>query len=172
MKTPMMRKRSTIRRLWPLVAALTLLGCDAGEPPRTDSEPQAMTVMSEFWQLVESNRFGETERLFADDIVFIDPIWGRYEGREAAGRFMKSFEGAGNGCCTLDRLAGDDSVGWGFWTLHTPDGPQSWVGVYQVTDGKIAFYRDFHERVYSEEEQAAHMAAAKAAASTDTPSED
>ncbi len=141
-----------------LAGALLMLGVTASaEEPAT--QPEAMRVMQEFWDLVEANRHGETEKLFAEDIVFIDPIWGRYEGREAAARFLKSWEGpAGDGCCTLDRLVADERVGWGFWSLRSGpgvDGQEPWVGVYEVKDGKIVFYRDIHERVYSAEEKAA-----------------
>lgn len=129
----------------------------------TDSSADAHSVMSEFWALTNSNRFDETGKLFAEDAVLIDPIWGRYEGRDQIEKFLSSFVGAGDGCCTLDRLVTDGNVGWGFWTLHGADGPQPWVGVYEITDGKISFYQDIHQRDYSDEEKAAHINASKAA---------
>ncbi|MDE0364192.1 MAG: nuclear transport factor 2 family protein [Gammaproteobacteria bacterium] len=146
------------------VAGAFIALCAAADARDTGAEPEAYRVMLEFWDLVESNRFGETRELFADDIVFIDPIWGRYEGREAAGRFMQFFDGVVDGCCTLDRLVADERTGWGMWTQQGPDGPESWVGVYEVKGGKIVYYRDFHERVYSPEEQAALTAAVRASA--------
>ena len=145
-----------------LTAAVALAGCQP-KPAVVAPERDAKAVMEAFWKNTDANRFGANGALLADDIVFIDPIWGRYEGKEAATRFLAQFEGAGDGCCTLDRLVTDGNVGWAFWTLHAPNDEQPWVGVYQVKDGKIVFYQDIHQRVYSAEEQAAHKAAFKQA---------
>jgi hypothetical protein len=137
--------------------------CTNESAANEEAAPGAMAVMQAFWDNTDANRFAANGDLLAEDIVFIDPIWGRFEGREAASQFLASFEGQGDGCCTLDRLVADGNVGWAFWTLHTPEGDQPWVGVYQVEDGKITFYRDIRQRVYTAEEQAAHTAAFQAA---------
>jgi hypothetical protein len=134
-----------------LTVALALIGCQ----PKTETAPparDAKTVMEEFWKNTDASRFGANGALLADDIVFIDPT-----------KFLAQFEGAGDGCCTLDRLVTDGNVGWAFWTLHAPGDEEPWVGVYRVKDGKIVFYQDVHQRVYSAEEQAAHKAAFKQA---------
>ena len=145
-----------------VTAALALTACrptPKAAPPTRD----AKAVMEEFWKNTNANRFDANGALLADDIVFIDPIWGRYEGKEAATKFLAQFDGAGDGCCTLDRLVTDGNVGWAFWTLHAPGDEQPWVGVYQVKDGKIVFYQDIHQRVYPAAEQVAHKAAFKKA---------
>lgn len=155
--------------------ALPLLAlCAAASPATAQPAPDAMAVMQAFWANTDASRFGANADLLAEDVVFIDPIWGRYEGREAASRFLASFEGAGDGCCTLDRLVAEGNVGWAFWTLHTPQGDQPWVGVYQVENGRIVFYQDIRQRIYAPEEQARHVAAFRAAqaARRDGPGED
>lgn len=145
-----------------LVVALALAGCQP-KAETAASARDAKAVMEEFWANTNANKFGANGALLADDIVFIDPIWGRYEGKEAATKFLAQFQGAGDGCCTLDRLVTDGNVGWAFWTLHAPGDEQPWVGVYQVKDGKIVLYQDIHQRVYTADEQAAHKAAFKKA---------
>lgn len=145
-----------------LTAALALSACQP-KPEAAPTASDAKAVMEAFWKNTDANRFGANGALLADDIVFIDPIWGRYEGKEAATKFLAQFEGAGDGCCTLDRLVTDGNVGWAFWTLHAPGDEQPWVGVYQVRDGKTVFYQDIHQRVYPADEQAAHKAAFKKA---------
>jgi steroid delta-isomerase len=145
-----------------LTAALALAGCQPKAEtvaPARDAKP----VMEEFWKNTEANRFGANGALLADDIFFIDPIWGRYEGKEAAIKFLAQFEGPGDGCCTLDRLVTDGNIGWAFWTLRTPMGAEPWVGVYIVRDGKLAFYQDIQQTVFTSEQKQQHFAAFKAA---------
>jgi hypothetical protein len=141
------------------LSPMAIAACQRAGTKDVEDAGGAKQVMELFWENTDHNRFGANGDLLADDIVFIDPIWGRYEGKEAAAKFLASFDGASSGCCTLDRLVTDGDVGWAFWTLHTPGGEQPWVGVYQVEDGKIVFYQDIHQRTYTEEEQKAHAAA-------------
>jgi hypothetical protein len=145
-----------------LTVALALAGCQP-TPETAAPARDARAVMEEFWKNTEANRFGANGVLLADDIVFIDPIWGRYEGKEAATRFLAQFEGPGDGCCVLERLVTDGNTGWAFWTLRTPMGTEPWVGVYIVRDGKLAFYQDIQQTVFTSEQKQQHFAAFKAA---------
>jgi ketosteroid isomerase-like protein len=107
---------------------------------------EAQQVIERFWKVQDSGDYTRLVDLFAEDALVEDPIWGRYEGREAIRRFMTTMVkemGARKIHFTVDEIQGDDSIAWARWTLHSPDGTRGGCGIYRVKDGKLVYYRDY-----------------------------
>lgn len=106
----------------------------------------AHDTIRRFWRAQDSGDYTATVALFADDAVFVDPIYGTFEGRSAIGAFMAEMNdavGAINGVFELEELAGDDTTAWAQWRFVSDRGERFGVGVYRVRDGLITYYRDY-----------------------------
>ncbi|MFN3990912.1 MAG: nuclear transport factor 2 family protein [Erythrobacter sp.] len=108
---------------------------------------EAQRVIEEFWRIQDAGDYTKLAPLFAEDALLEDPIWGRYEGREAILGFMtKMVEemGARKIRFTVDEICGDDHAVWARWTMHAEGAPsRGGVGIYKVQDGKLTYYRDY-----------------------------
>ncbi len=66
----------------------------SAEPAQVDRTDEARAAYEHYVELREQVHRGElswsaiAEECFTDDVVFIDPAWGRTEGREAVTKFM------------------------------------------------------------------------------------
>lgn len=107
---------------------------------------QAQDAIETFWKVQDQGDYTRLTDLFADDALLEDPIWGRYEGKEAIGDFMTKmavemdkmgmhFE--------VDEISGDDHTAWARWTAISPKGRRGGVGIYKVSGGKLTYYRDY-----------------------------
>ena len=84
--------------------------------------------------------------LFAEDALLEDPIWGKYRGRDAILQFMTTMVkemGERKIHFTVDEICGDEHACWARWTMHSPAGSRTGVGIYKVVDGKLSYYRDY-----------------------------
>jgi len=103
-------------------------------------------TIKRFWQVQDEGDYTATVSLFADDALFVDPIYGTFEGRDAIGEFMQKMNGAVaaiNGVFELVDLAGGDNSAWAQWRFTSDRGVRDGVGIYRTRDGQITYYRDF-----------------------------
>ena len=106
----------------------------------------AYDTIQKFWRIQDEGDYTATVALFAEDAVFDDPIYGRFEGREAIGAFMKKMNEvtkARGVSFRLVELSGDDETAWAQWVAETPEGERLGVGVYRVERGQLTYYRDY-----------------------------
>lgn len=108
---------------------------------------EASHVIEEFWRIQDAGDYTKLAALFAEDALLEDPIWGRYEGREAILGFMTTMVaemGERKIRFTVDEICGDDHAVWARWTMHA-EGASSrgGVGIYKVEGGKMTYYRDY-----------------------------
>ncbi len=106
----------------------------------------AQRVIEQFWRIQDAGDYTKVAPLFADDAVLEDPVWGRYEGREAILGFMTTMVAETEKLkihFTVDEICGDDHTAWARWTMHSPEGTRGGVGIYKVTGGQLTYYRDY-----------------------------
>lgn len=119
------------------------------EPPRGKEEKVsrgAKETIELFWSIQDSGDYTRTVPLFAEDAVFVDPVYGEFRGREAIGEFMEKMVSV-----TRERgvrfrvveIAGGGEVAWAQWVAETPAGEIDGCGVYRVHDGLVTYYRDY-----------------------------
>lgn len=107
---------------------------------------EAQRVIEQFWAIQNEGDYTKLAPLFAEDALLEDPIWGRYEGREAILDFMTTMVTEMRERkihFTVDEICGDDSAVWARWTMHSPEGSRGGVGIYKVTNGELSYYRDY-----------------------------
>ena len=106
----------------------------------------AYNTIQRFWDIQDAGDYTATAALFADDALFVDPIYGTFEGRAAIGAFMAKMNeavAAIHGVFWLVELAGDDETAWAQWRFASDHGERVGVGIYRVRDGQITYYRDY-----------------------------
>ena len=114
----------------------------------------AQTTIEKFWNTQDDGDYTNLAPLFAQDALLEDPIWGRYEGREAILRFMTTMVSEMTERkihFTVDEICGDDHTAWARWTMHSPEGTRGGVGIYKVTNGQLTYYRDYMDPPTEEE---------------------
>ena len=107
---------------------------------------KAYKVLKEFWLIQDSGDYTRMKHLFAKDAVFVDPIYGTFNGREEIGEFllkMNSAVSAINGAFLLEKLSGDENTAWAQWSFNSDHGYREGVGVYKVENSEITYYRDY-----------------------------
>ena len=106
----------------------------------------ALETIELFWEIQNAGDYTQVVKLFSADAVLEDPIYGRFEGREAIAGFMaKMVEemGARKTRFTLKEVAGGGEVAWARWIAHTPKGEIEGCGIYRVVDGDMTYYCDY-----------------------------
>ncbi|MFN2099201.1 nuclear transport factor 2 family protein [Altererythrobacter sp. MF3-039] len=106
----------------------------------------AQQTIERFWQVQDSGDYTQLVDLFAEDALLEDPIWGRYEGRDAIMTFMTTMVkemGTRKIHFTVDEICGDEHCCWARWTMHSPEGSRGGVGIYKVQDSQLTYYRDY-----------------------------
>ena len=109
----------------------------------------AYDTIKRFWDVQDRGDYTATAGIFAEDALFEDPIYGTFEGREAIGAFMAKMNqavGAINGVFTAEQISGDDHTAWAKWVFHSDTGTRYGVGIYEVANGEITYYRDYIDR--------------------------
>ena len=107
---------------------------------------EAQRAIEEFWRIQDEGDYTKLAPLFAEDALLEDPIWGRYEGRDAILSFMTTMVkemGERKIHFSVDEICGDDHAVWARWTMHSPEGSRGGVGIYKVANGQLAYYRDY-----------------------------
>ena len=106
----------------------------------------AYDTIQRFWKIQDEGDYSALADLFAEDAVLVDPVFGRFEGRDAIAAFMTKMnsEMAKIGASfQLVELAGDAETAWAQWRAMTNAGPRDGVGVYRVRSGRLVYYRDY-----------------------------
>ena len=110
----------------------------------------AADVIRRFWEIQNAQRYTELVPLFADDVVFCDPLYGRLDGRAALTDFMGEMErvvpqtGAAFDLVDFD---GDDTCAWSRWVMRTTGGALAGQSLYRVRNGRITFDADYFDTV-------------------------
>lgn len=108
--------------------------------------PVRHTTRSRNWRVQDDGDYAALARLFSDDAVLVDPVFGTFTGGAAIAGFMEKMnvEMRKRGASfRLVDLCGDDEAVWAQWEAATSAGPRYGVGVYRVRDGRITYYRDY-----------------------------
>lgn len=106
----------------------------------------AYDTIEKFWKIQDDGDYSALAQLFAEDAVLVDPVFGRFDGREAIARFMAKMNvemRKAGASFRLVELAGDGETAWAQWRAETDAGPREGVGVYRVRDGRLTYYRDY-----------------------------
>ena len=106
----------------------------------------AYDTIKRFWEIQDRGDYTATAELFAEDAIFVDPVYGTFEGQSDIAVFMAKMNeavGAINGEFTLVELAGGEDSAWAQWHFESDHGPRDGVGVYRVRNGRITYYRDY-----------------------------
>lgn len=107
---------------------------------------EAQQVIEKFWHVQDGGDYTQLPALFAEDALLEDPIYGRFEGREAIKTFMAKMVtemGDRKIHFTVDEICGGDHAVWARWTMHSPEGSRGGVGIYKVANGQLTYYRDY-----------------------------
>ena len=106
----------------------------------------AQQTIEEFWRVQDAGDYAALAPLFAEDAVFVDPIFGTYTGRAAIAEFMQMMNremAARQTSFVVNEIAGDGEVAWAQWTASTPRGDIEGCGLYRVRDGLLTYYKDY-----------------------------
>jgi ketosteroid isomerase-like protein len=117
----------------------------------------ALDLVHRFWALQEHRRYGELASLFADDAVFTDLVYGRFEGAEAIGaylaRMQQEMPSLGVWFEHVD-AAGDENVAWSQWWCHFPNGKVPGWTLHTVRDGRFTLDADYFDTAVARAVQA------------------
>lgn len=123
-------------------------------PLDTIAARPAEALMREFWRLQDSGDYSQLAPLFADDAVFLDPIYGRIVGGVAISEFMtlmKTEMPARGVTFELVDAAGDTSVGWSQWWCHFANGSVPGWTLHTFRDGQFTYDADFMDSARSKQ---------------------
>ena len=106
----------------------------------------AKQTIERFWDIQNSGDYRQLVPLFAEDAVFVDPVYGQFEGVEAIAGFLGKMVEVMREQEThfeVEEIAGDGEVAWAQWVAVTPAGRVPGCGLYRVREGKLTYYRDY-----------------------------
>jgi ketosteroid isomerase-like protein len=119
----------------------------AGDEP----EPTALALVRRFWEIQdEGARYTGLVPLFAEDAVFEDLVYGRFEGLDAIRGYLGQMEQEmpdGGITFHLVDAAGDEEVAWSQWTCRFPGGAVPGWTLHLVRDGRFTLDADYFDRV-------------------------
>jgi len=107
-------------------------------------------LVKTFWDMQNNARYGDLASLFAEDSVFQDQVYGRFEGIAAVTEYLQRMETEmpeSGVTFTLDDHAGDETVAWSQWTCHMPGGSLPGWTLHTVRDGKFTLDADYFDVV-------------------------
>lgn len=116
----------------------------------TSAGGSAAELVRTFWSLQTSARYSELADLFAQDAVFTDQIYGRFEGHAAVSAYLHRMESEmpdGGITFSLVDCAGDETVAWSQWMCHMPGGDVPGWTLHTVRDGKFTLDADYFDVV-------------------------
>ena len=109
----------------------------------------AYDTITRFWTTQDAGDYSALTELFADDAVLDDPIYGRFEGRDAIGGFFSKMN---EEMAKIDvrfeviEIQGGDDAAWARWVAKYGNGKErEGVGIYKVASGELTYYRDYME---------------------------
>jgi ketosteroid isomerase-like protein len=114
----------------------------------------ALDVVRRFWQIQDQGRYAELGELFADDAVFTDLIYGRFEGRDAIVGYLRQMDvemPAMGVRFELVDAAGDETVAWSQWWCHLPNGSVPGWTLHTVRAGQLTLDSDYFDTVAARE---------------------
>ncbi len=114
----------------------------------------AEALMREFWHLQDSGDYSLLAPLFADDAVFVDPIYGHIVGGTAISEFMtlmKTEMPALGVTFELVDAVGDTNVGWSQWWCHFANGSVPGWTLHTFRDGQFTYDADFMDSARSKQ---------------------
>jgi ketosteroid isomerase-like protein len=129
------------------------------EPKGTNVAGSAASLVHTFWEMQTSARYAELSSLFADDSVFTDQVFGRFEGIDAVRQYLTRMETEmpeSGATFTLDDHAGDETVAWSQWTCHLPNGSFPGWTLHSVSNGKFTLDADYFDVVAARKLQRPH----------------
>ena len=106
----------------------------------------AEALIREFWRLQDGGDYSLLAPLFADDAVFVDPIYGRIVGGAAISEFMtlmKTEMPKKGVTFELVDAAGDTNVGWSQWWCHFSTGSIPGWTLHTFANGQFTYDADF-----------------------------
>ena len=109
----------------------------------------AYDTITRFWQIQDAGDYTATAELFAEDAVFDDPMYGTFNGRDQIAAFMAKMNEvvtAQGGSFRAERISGGETSAWAQWVFTSPERTMTGVGIYEVADGEITYYRDYIDR--------------------------
>jgi ketosteroid isomerase-like protein len=111
----------------------------------------ALELVRRFWRIQDDGaRYTGLVPLFADDAVFEDLVYGRFEGIDAIRGYLAQMEQEmpeGNISFHLVDAAGDESVAWSQWTCRFPHGDVPGWTLHLVRDGRFTLDADYFDLV-------------------------
>jgi steroid Delta-isomerase len=117
----------------------------AGEPA------PALGLVRRFWDIQDAGaRYTGLVPLFADDAVFEDLVYGRFDGIDAIRGYLGKMEQEmpdGGITFHLVDAAGDESVAWSQWTCRFPNGDVPGWTLHLVRDGLFTLDADYFDLV-------------------------
>ncbi len=120
------------------------------EAKGTSAAGSADELVCTFWDMQTNARYADLASLFADDSVFTDQVFGRFEGIEAVRQYLTRMETEmpeSGARFTLDDHAGDETVAWSQWTCHMANGSFPGWTLHTVRDGKFTLDADYFDVV-------------------------
>lgn len=112
----------------------------------------ALDVVRRFWHIQDTGRYEELGRLFTDDAVFTDLIYGRMEGHQAVVDYlvrMQSEMPARGIRFELVDAAGDETVAWSQWWCHFPTGSVPGWTLHTLRGDRFTLDADYFDTVAS-----------------------
>lgn len=108
----------------------------------------AYETLERFWAIQDEGDYTKLVEMFTDDATVEDSAVGVFHGKEAITAFMRQMaeELPKRGLhFELQEIAGDEETAWARWRAVFADGRTAeGVGIYRVRDGKLSYYRDYH----------------------------
>jgi ketosteroid isomerase-like protein len=113
----------------------------------------SQALIDQFWTIEQSRRYSELAAFVSPDVVFFDPMYGRFDGRPAVEALLVKIEASMKDSPTrfeLHDTAADDVCGWARWTMHlNGEHPIPGQSLYRFENGLIRFYADYvHTRAF------------------------
>jgi steroid delta-isomerase len=119
-------------------------------PPGGSGEYPALDLVRRFWQIQDGGDYAQLTSLFADDAVFTDLLYGRFEGAAAIGGYLQQMKAempAMGVTFELVDCAGDQTVAWSQWTCRFPSGAVPGWTLHTVRDGQFTLDADYFDTV-------------------------
>ena len=106
---------------------------------------KAYKVLKEFWLTQDSGDYTRMKHLFAKDAVFVDPIYGTFNGREEVREFLRKrvvemqIEGIIH---KVENVVSDGKLGaFKANVIGKDKSKKPFFGLVEIKDDKIIYYR-------------------------------
>jgi ketosteroid isomerase-like protein len=101
-----------------------------------------------FWEIQNGARYTELARLFAEDAVCTDILYGEFHGRRAIADYFVRMEAEMpeiGASFELVDAAGDETVGWSQWSCRLPGGAVPGWTLHTFRNGEITLDSDYFD---------------------------